>query len=54
MTDTEEIPQPGQKAYSLYHEAMKGTNTKGEALPSWDELRPTIQEAFAAVEAGLR
>jgi hypothetical protein len=59
MSDTEnentEAPlAPGQKAYGSYFRAMKGTNTKGEALPDWEELLPTLQEAWEAVYHDVR
>lgn len=44
---------PGEAAYGLYFAHMKGANTRGEKLPDWAELLPTIQEGWAAVEAGL-
>jgi len=46
-------PLPGQRGYEAYFAAMKGANTKGDKLPEFADLLPTVQEAWAAVEHAL-
>lgn len=40
--------EPGQEAYEAYSESVGGKDVRGEPLPSWSELRPSVKAGWEA------